>query len=513
MDRKYLTVLTALTLLLATVLLVPAEVKPAHATGPVFAGTIFFTQFIGSVGKVSFTYDPSIPSFTLAAPTILNGGLPEGADGLVFDPQNGNLLVGSNAGPDVKEVDPVTGSVLAIIPSGTAPFHMMVDANETTAWTSPIPGTPASIPLKPLGIGTAHPLTGDDTAITTIAWQNETRAFYTSSGGGGFGHFGTIDLKTFTTTCAKAPGGGCQVFPAAHGMTFDPFTKTVIIFGDSHVTQINPSTLSVVSDLSSIGNLDQGTVDGHGHLYVACNCGLLFFEDYAASGHVGTPTLFTSMSVGGLCCLDDVAPLVPPGAAPGGISVSKFFTDSSLNPLLLDSNGNPAVNVTLASGVVRSTNPGQVLAWVNVTNTAEAPLQSLKLNETLPVDWKVDPAWMPALGAIHVYFANTTSLATNPEITQPSTIKVSTGNPEAVIVSIPSLNATVLGHPLMPGQSVLLSVKLTYGLIHTSQSPASYPRNYTDTASAAAWSRPNYMGIEASGTASASFIAYAKVVG
>src|SRR2546425_2502622 len=193
--------------------------------------------------------------------------------------------------------------------------------------------------------------------------------------------------------------------------------------------------------------------------------------------------------------------------------VSKFFTDSSLNPLPLDNNGNPMVNVVLARSIVESTNPGQVLAWVNVSNTGSTSLQSLKLNETLPVDWTVDPSWMPGKGAIHVYYANTTSLATNPEITQPSTITVSTGNPETVSLAMSNLTATAIGHALLPGQSLLLSVKLTYGLIKTSQSFASYPRNYTDIASAAAWTQPSYTGTETSATGSAFFIAYAKVEG
>jgi len=198
---------------------------------------------------------------------------------------------------------------------------------------------------------------------------------------------------------------------------------------------------------------------------------------------------------------------------PTTVSVSKFFTDSSLTALPLDNHGNPMVTVVLARGIVQSTNPGQVLAWVNVTNTGSTSLQSLKLNETLPVDWTVSPSWLTGKGAIHVYFGNTISLVTNLEITQPSTITVTTGNPEVVQVAISSLNATALGHPLMPGQSILLSVKLTYGLIKTSQSFASYPRNYTDIASAAAWTLPSYTGAKASATGSALFTAYAKVVG
>ncbi len=194
------------------------------------------------------------------------------------------------------------------------------------------------------------------------------------------------------------------------------------------------------------------------------------------------------------------------------ISASVFFTDSALNRLPLDSMGNPMVNVTLAGSIVRSTNPGQVLAWVNVTNTGGSSLQSLKLDETLPRDWAVNPAWMPGVGAIQVFFANTTSLATNPEITQRKAITVSTGNPETIHLAINNFTATTIGHPLMPGQSILLSVKLTYTLKGSSQSATSYPRDYTDTATAAAWTQVSFSGTKFTGNVSAFFTAVAKVV-
>jgi hypothetical protein len=171
------------------------------------------------------------------------------------------------------------------------------------------------------------------------------------------------------------------------------------------------------------------------------------------------------------------------------------------------------VTSVLARGIVQSTNPGKVLAWVNVTNTGSVPLQSVIVNETLPIDWTVSPQWTPGKGAVHLYFANTTILARNPEITQQSTIAVSSGNPETVSLTISNLTATIIGHPLLPGQSVLLSVKLTYGLVKTSQSLASYPRNYLDTTTTVAWTGPSYTGIKASATGSGLFTTYAKPIG
>ncbi len=196
-----------------------------------------------------------------------------------------------------------------------------------------------------------------------------------------------------------------------------------------------------------------------------------------------------------------------------GIKVSKFFTNTSLNPLPFDNNGNPKVDVVLAGGVVRSTNPGEIIAWVNVTNTGGVSVDSVKLNETLPVDWIVAPTWLPGKGAIHVFFANTTSLATNPEITDPSTITVGTGNPESVGLSIPDLSATAIGHALQQGQSILLGVKLDFGLDKTSQSASTFPRNYTDTASAAAWTGASFTGAAFSATGFGFFVAFAKLLG
>ncbi len=200
----------------------------------------------------------------------------------------------------------------------------------------------------------------------------------------------------------------------------------------------------------------------------------------------------------------------PPGE---GISELMFYADGNGNQLRTDAQSNPKIDVVLANGMVRSTNPGQVLAWVNVSNSGSEPLQSLNLNETLPLDWAVSPAWLPAVGAIHVYFANTTSLSTNPEITQPSTITVSKGNSEVVQLAISNFNSTAVGHPLMPAQSLLLSVKMSYLLTGSSQVLQSYPRNYPNIATVAVWVQQSYSGSEVLATGSASFRAVASAQG
>jgi hypothetical protein len=197
----------------------------------------------------------------------------------------------------------------------------------------------------------------------------------------------------------------------------------------------------------------------------------------------------------------------------GSISVSTFFTDGNLNALQLDNKSNPTVSVVLARNIVRSTNPGQILAWVRVNNTGQSEFQSLSLNDVLPVDWQVSPAWMPSAGSIHVYYENTTSLANNPEITDSSTITVSGRNPEIISLNIPSFSSTGIGHSLLPGQSILVVAKLGYGLDHTAQSFASYPRNYSETATAVAWTLQVYTGNGVSANSSAFFVANVKVAG
>ncbi len=193
------------------------------------------------------------------------------------------------------------------------------------------------------------------------------------------------------------------------------------------------------------------------------------------------------------------------------VKVSKFFTDSNLNPLPSDRNGNPKVDVVLANGKVSSTNPGQVLAWIRTTDIVGGSIQSFRLNETLPVDWTAHPAWLPAKGAVHVFFqfANGTKV----EITDLGTISISDGNPETVGLAVPDLNSTTAKSPLVPGESILLSVQLAYALKGTAQSASSYPRNYTDMVTVATFSKPLFLGTVVSASTFAFFIAYAKVLG
>jgi autotransporter-associated beta strand protein len=273
---------------------------------------LFYTRF-GSganIRKVAITYTGS--NLTLGTPITVASNVP--ADGLLFAP-NG-LLVTANG--SVSEVNPVTGTTTTV--NGQGAEHLALDPSGTKIWSAPQPGPVLEIPLNPFGNAVSHALQGDDTAITAIAFDNKGNAYYThdSSPFSGGGSFGLIDLTTFTTK---------RIFsslPAAHGISFDPLTGDLFLFGGNHLTQIDPTTLKVVSDRafpSPISVIDQGALDGAGHVYAADNGGDLAFVDYSKTGLVGDPSDFTSVQFLD-STLDDVAPLSGLGAPGGGGATS-----------------------------------------------------------------------------------------------------------------------------------------------------------------------------------------------
>lgn len=188
-------------------------------------------------------------------------------------------------------------------------FHLEVpDAN--TVYGTGIPS--AGISSHPIvagvvGVGTLIPPAAGSTSVTQII-TTPGPTFYTNSGSGGNGDFGTIVIGATYTTTLIASGVN-----AAHGGTYDPHTNTVILFGDGHITQYD-LTGTLVSDLAvNVGQFDQGTVDGNGHLYVANNfSGDLFFMDYSTSLLVGDGLNFISSQFLAFN-LDDIGPLVGAG--------------------------------------------------------------------------------------------------------------------------------------------------------------------------------------------------------
>ncbi len=285
-----------------------AELKVfGSAVAPAHAAELYFTQYAGSdrVLKVPFSFDGT--RFGIGKTTVLTRNI--GADGIIFAP-DGDLLVGG--GGQIHKINPETGD-RQTLNTPSACDHVMLHPSGTKAYCAGVPGGLVEFSLAPFGNPVFRPLQGDDSAVTTIAFDNAGNAYYTAGGVNCCGPVGLIDLTTFTTVRKL------NFAQAAHGMAFDPYSEDLILFGDNHVQQIDTDTMTIVSDLdlatvASGFNLDQGTVDGDGHIYVAdAGSGRLLFIDYTASKMVGDPTNFVAAPFI-VPNIDDVAPLSGLGA-------------------------------------------------------------------------------------------------------------------------------------------------------------------------------------------------------
>ena len=314
--------------LVATVAPIP-PLQAVFTAAATVSDSLFYTRYCGglNVKKVPYSYDGT--TFSLGTPAGV--ATTNGADGIIFAP-DGDLLVGGQ-GDRVHKVDPTTGTVTTRTAGGTQSYHLALDFNGLRFWSAGIPGALAEVPLNPFANGVARTLSGDDTSITSISFDNAGNGYYTASNSGGHGNFGRINLATFTTQRVMTN------VAAAHGMAFDKYTGHLMLFGDSHVTQIDPATMTVVSD-RAFPNLgfDQGTVDGSGHAFVASNNGYLLFIDYYASQKIGDPSnVVTTPYLDS--CLDDVAPL-------SGLGAPLSIVGSRSPAANADGWNNTAVNVT-----------------------------------------------------------------------------------------------------------------------------------------------------------------------
>ena len=248
---------------------------PAKA-GPV-TQTVYFTTFNGGGQDVwkttaSYTGNGTAGNGTFTPGTAINLASTPGADGIVLNPNNGQLLVGGQATGNIYQV-PTAGGSYTTLNAGMSTYEITVDPSGNSVWGGGSEGsatTITSVPLNPTGgTPTVKPVSGSNTTITHITFvpgQAPGIAFYTSGGDSGGGNFGTIDLSTGVTTALLT---GVQY---AHGMIYDPFTGDLIISGGNELAQINPTTDALVSLLTLSGDpteeLDQGAVDGQGHLYL-----------------------------------------------------------------------------------------------------------------------------------------------------------------------------------------------------------------------------------------------------
>ena len=297
------------------------------------------------MGYFEFTYDSVAPTLAitpvvfLVAPTPAH---PHGADGISFNPQDHMLMVGANDGTQwLKEVNPTTGAV-SLFQTTVQPYNVMVQSDATKAWMDPdgLSGL-ASMTLTPSPSNPVTlPLTGDDTQVNTIMFVpgDSIHAFYTSECNsnnaacpvgsrfqGVQGHVGMINLQTGATTCFKDSTGKCILYQGVHGGVYDPFSGDLIVFGSNMVNQISTSgvlvgheALGTISGTNLASNeFDQGAVDGFGHVFLSWNGGGVYFEDYSSSGTIGGGGNFQYFSTdgGALHYMDDVAPIIGPGAS------------------------------------------------------------------------------------------------------------------------------------------------------------------------------------------------------
>ncbi len=197
------------------------------------------------------------------------------------------------------------------------------------------------------------------------------------------------------------------------------------------------------------------------------------------------------------------------------LSVVTFFTLAGFNPIPAriptDQNGNPKADVVIANMNVTSTNPGEIDAWVNATNTGTLRVGTFQLTETLPFNWFDDPP-LNQSQSIHVYFVfpNQTFVDITPKKGDPN-LTVSNTNPQVVTLTFPALTATPVKGFMNIGDRIITQVKLQYALKGTHQHAGIYPITGVDSAVVLAFA--TFQNFASLNTPSTPLISYAKVVG
>ena len=343
------------------------DIVPHAAT----KATLYYTKYEENdrVKSISYQYDGA--GYLLMKPSdkktlcSQQEGV-EGADGIVHHP-DGSLLV-AGQGERIFKVSKTAkpGTHTCVMQEKSTPatqkggfWHLMMDPTEKWLWAAGIPGylyrfavgdagyfakTGYQVELRPSSESRRK-----DYKLATVIWDAEGTAFFTYSDylGGGCeansgkkacdpdtrkahnagAYFGMFTDTTWVTVNGKADrdkyGGkdGDKVIASfgtkilidslegAHGGAYDPYSKTIFVFGGSRIVQIEPyrenkkvkARVVAYIDLRefffeetssnltgprtpNVGwRLDQGTTDGYGHLFVASNTGHMVFVDYSSN--------------------------------------------------------------------------------------------------------------------------------------------------------------------------------------------------------------------------------------
>jgi hypothetical protein len=298
---------------------------PARAD-VVFNGTLYYTTYNGgqNVWSVDYSYNSTTPSFTLGTST--NIASTNGADGILFAP-DGNLVVAGQGSGQLHEVT-TGGAAVATVSAGTGSYHMALSSNASNAilynlWNGSGGGGSTAISATTLsggglsvaGVGYSVSClvgTACSTDVRGLAYDPVNSIwYYGTAPDGGSGTFGTVafDDTAHTATLTQLEGG---VY--AHGLTYDPYTETIIMSSALTVEQYDPVTsiFHTTTIGSGANNLDQSAVDGQGHLFLAGNAGYLAFIDYASSGLIDSAAFSNVTFLANN--LDDIAPLSGTGS-------------------------------------------------------------------------------------------------------------------------------------------------------------------------------------------------------
>ncbi len=296
------------TKLWAVLFLLSLLAVPAFAD-TTFNGTLYYTLFSGgtNVWSVNFNYDQTTHVASLSGVHAI--AAVNGADGIIFAP-NGNLLIGGQGNPNVHEITTGGAFVQDYSTGGQQSYHLALSPNGQYVYTSNFGG-----PLVTIDLGT-HAVTVNGTpgsatgGVTQLAFAPNGNVFYVDGFPNGGGQLGLLNLGTHAATPLYN-----GVTPA-HGLIFDPYTNLMTMFGAGYVGTFDQNGGNLLTGGPFNCDFDQGAVDGHGHALVA-GCGSITFLDYSGSHDITHPDYVTAF--GGFGNIDDVAPLVGPGANPNPV--------------------------------------------------------------------------------------------------------------------------------------------------------------------------------------------------
>ncbi len=387
--------------LVATAVLGTATVFASGGTAA--SGTLYYTCFANS-GRTTGSCSPSdvqSASYSynskgvLSITNIKSLYSTQGADGLQFLFHKDLVVAGQqnkNGNGDVTQLSPGKNGFTIVnkVSSGlTQVDHISVAPGSQYITAGGYSGEGlAVIPVNTKGVITAgHSCTFDSqgsnvtsapSVMNTVVWVPTSggnfQAYYTAYTGspgsapGGYGVFGEIAITNpMSSSCAytlnqllPAPGPTAG-FEAAHGMAYDPSSRSIMLFGSTMIAQISvPSSgiipasppLAPASEIvfsgqctsnvpcqheplpsnnyaSGPNHFDQGSVDGNGHIFVSDNNGNLVAVTYPAGGLISNLTNIYDSAL--TPSLDDIAPMMGAGAQPS-YSVTTKDSGSTATP-------------------------------------------------------------------------------------------------------------------------------------------------------------------------------------